>query len=145
MSRDFNEYFEGYNVPGRLKNTAIAIMRRFSIYGLCDGMYICNVIANTSGIGNGLGVFTGDGITRIPRIAKELQCAYGCNIFEEDIEELEEILSNGVLDKGKATAGIEKYIEKCKEQKKLRQDWEADIFDRRIRDAKAELQSLLTE
>lgn len=57
---DYEKMFEGYDVPSRLKETAISIMRRFTITGECDGMYICNVIAAESGIGDGEGHFTGD-------------------------------------------------------------------------------------
>ena len=77
---DYEKMFEGYDVPSRLKETAISIMRRFTITGECDGMYICNVIAAESGIGDGEGHFTGDEIFNRSEIARRLQFAYGSNI-----------------------------------------------------------------
>lgn len=86
--KNYEKYFENYEVPEHLKNTAIVIMKQFTIYGICDGMYICNIIANISGIGDGNGTFTGGSISNIPQIARNLQSAYGCNIFKEDLKEL---------------------------------------------------------
>lgn len=55
--RNYEKFFEGCDVPVQLKKTAICIMRRFTILGICDGMYICNVIAFESGFGDGKGAF----------------------------------------------------------------------------------------
>lgn len=82
----YEKYFEKYDVPEKLKKTAIAIMQRFIITGLCDGMYICNTIAYICGIGDGCGTFTGDNITDIENIARTLQACYGCNIYKDDLE-----------------------------------------------------------
>lgn len=115
------DIMKGRDVPERIGNTAIAIMRRFTITGTCDGMYICNVIAYENGIGDGQGNFTGDGnaLRNIPGTARFLQHAYGCNIYQEDIEELEEILATSAFDKSKATHGIQKYIAECRKEKKF--------------------------
>lgn len=120
--------FKGYEVPECVKNTALVIMNRFSIHGECDGMYICNCIAKTCGIGNGQGVFYSGVITNFSEIASSLQLAYGSHIFKEDIPELEEILRMGVLDKGKACNGIEKFINKCKEERNSCDEWRKEYL-----------------
>lgn len=108
--KNYNVFFEGYKIPERIKNTTIAIMQRFSINGLCDGMYISNVIAHTCGIGDGQGNFTSDEITDFEKIAVNLQSVYGCNIFKKDTRELESILETGTLNKSQAIIGLNEYI-----------------------------------
>ena len=103
---DYEKMFEGYDVPSRLKETAISIMRRFTITGECDGMYICNVIAAESGIGDGEGHFTGDEIFNRSEIARRLQFAYGSNIPSSAIPELVSILYTGHIDRRDALEGI---------------------------------------
>ena len=90
---DYMAYFDGYQVPENMKNTAIAVMKRFAIHGLCDGMYICNRIALTAGIGDGCGHFTGDTIEEVVKPAESLHAAYGCNIRKEDLPELKVMLT----------------------------------------------------
>ena len=89
---DYENFFAGYEVPKKLKETAVSIMQRFCIYGICDGMYICNRIAITCGIGDGCGHFTDDTIEDCEEAAVALQSAYGCNISKKDIPELISIL-----------------------------------------------------
>ena len=36
--RNYEKFFEGCDVPVQLKKTAICIMRRFTILGICDGI-----------------------------------------------------------------------------------------------------------
>ena len=50
--------FDGYDVPENVKTRAKNIMRRFTINGLCDGMYIANCIGMDNGTGDGKGHFT---------------------------------------------------------------------------------------
>lgn len=141
--KNYKKYFENYEVPERLKNTAIAIMKRFTIYGICDGMYICNTIAFNGGIGDGNGIFTGSSISNIPQIARKLQSAYGCNIFKEDLKELENILESGELDKTTATSGINAYISKCKKEIESNKDsWRIDYLNRCIAEATETLQMI---
>ena len=45
--------FEGHDVPEYVKKRAILILKRFTIFGLCDGMYIANTIAYENGTGDG--------------------------------------------------------------------------------------------
>lgn len=104
------------NVPENLKNTVIAIMKRFTINGWCDAMYICNTIAQYSGTGNGCGSFVSGEIKNASDIATFLQFAYGHNISKEDILELEEILRTGSLDREKTVTGIRNYIERCRQE-----------------------------
>ena len=135
----FDLQFKGYQVPERLKDTAIAIMQRFTIYGICDGMYICNKIAHTCGIGDGNGIFTGDDITEIHRVAEALQSAYGCNICKSDIEELEDIITTGKLNKEKAKRGIKKYISNCRKEMKTCDELRVDNLHQSINEAKDNL------
>lgn len=138
----FDKYFEGYKVPERIKNTTIAIMRRFTITGLCDGMYISNVIAQTCGIGDGQGNFASDEITNFEKIADSLQSAYGCNIYRKDIRELETILETGTLNKNLAITGLTEYIAVCQSEKKNCDEWQTEFLERCINNAKETIQEL---
>lgn len=135
----FGGVFEGTPVPERLKETALAIMNRFTIGGLCDGMYICNAIARTCGIGDGCFTFYSGDILNFSEVAEYLQMSYGCNIPKEDLPELEEILRTGKPDKKKSEAGIEKYIKACEAEKKTCDEWRKDYLDRCITLAKENL------
>lgn len=89
--------------PKEISDKAKAIVKRFSINGICDEMYITNTIARCNGLGDGESYFNGK--TRIvlaKQTAKEIQQAYGCNISKEDLNELENIIKGGVEDASKA-------------------------------------------
>lgn len=58
LEEHFKRMFEGHEVPGNIRRAACLAMYRFTINGICDGMYICNTIANESGCGDGQGNFT---------------------------------------------------------------------------------------
>jgi len=105
--------FSGF-VPEKLKQIALLIMRRFTIDGIWDGMYICNSIASLNEIGDGHGAFFSDEITNARRTAESLQHAYGCNIGKDDVDELEEIIKTRKLDKKKARKGLIGHIVKCR-------------------------------
>ena len=88
--------FDGHDVPGALKEIVSRIIKTWNIRGLCDGMYIANVIANDSGFGDGQSHFdmpAGASINNPGKIASWLQYAYGSNIPKTDIPKLIEILS----------------------------------------------------
>lgn len=90
--------FDGHDVPIALKEIVSQIVNTWNIRGLCDGMYIANVIANDSGFGDGQSHFdmsAGASINNPGKIASWLQYAYGSNIPETDIPKLIEILSRG--------------------------------------------------
>ena len=140
---EYAEYFNKYNVPERLKEITACIMKRFTINGLCDAMYICNVIAQENEIGDGMNNFHSDIISYPERAARCLRNAYGCNIFDEDLAELTEIIRNGMLNKEKAEAGIRKYIQKyMDEQKACKDDWRKEYLSHHIMAAKETLQML---
>ena len=111
-------YFDGYTVPERYKNIASCLIRRFDISGSSDGMYICNCLAYDSGTGDGRGKFTGDAVN-IPKCASFLQHAYACNIYPDDMQELEEILLTGELNAQKALDGLLAYIRRIRNEKPL--------------------------
>lgn len=52
--------FDGHKVPTALKEMVEKILKTWTIRGLCDGMYIANVIANESGTGDGMSHFEAD-------------------------------------------------------------------------------------
>jgi len=89
----FEEAFEGYEVPSNIRKASEEICTRFNIKGICDPMYISNVIALESGSGTGGGEFYSGEIDNIEKLAKRLQGAYGCNIRKDEIEKVIEILS----------------------------------------------------
>lgn len=47
MNKDdfFNEAFKGYVIPEDIKHAAMHICNAYGIKGICDPMYIANVIA----------------------------------------------------------------------------------------------------
>lgn len=140
--RNYEQYFEGYNVPRKIKEITINIMRRFTIYGLCDGMYISNVIAYETGLGDGEGHFTdGEGCWNIHKIAQKLKSAYGCNIDSSDLEELEGILS-GSFDEKKCKHGIQAFIKDRYEERKTCDSWRKDYVSCCIKEANLTLQEL---
>lgn len=108
------KYFEGYQVPERYKQIVSCIVRRFDLSGCCDGIYMCNLIANESGTGDGCGNFTGDAVN-IKRSALSLFRAYP--IDPDDLPELEEILETGELNPKKAIPGLRRYAKKMRAEK----------------------------
>jgi hypothetical protein len=146
LKRDYSSQFYGYHVPEGLKQIVICILRRFSINGLCDGMYICNTIASLSNIGNGAGVFSGDTVSDPVETARRLQMSYKCNIQTTDIPELAEIIQTRNLNIKKAIAGLNKYIKQCINEKKLTSDnWRSDYLTRSVRLAEDTIRELKIE
>lgn len=140
--RNYDEFFIGYKVPEKIKRTAIAIMKRFTINGLCDGLYISNIIAYTSGGGDGQGHFSNDNISNIETIASRLQSAYSCNIFKKDIREFETILELGKLNKKQALNGISEYIAVCQSEKNTCDEWRKEYLNKCINRAKETIKDL---
>ncbi len=94
--------FDGHEVPAALKTMVEEILKTWAIRGLCDGMYIANVIANESGTGDGMSHFEADAGTKVPepeRIAARLQFAYSSTIPKTDLPELVRILSHHTNEK----------------------------------------------
>lgn len=141
----FENQFKCYDVPEKIRNTAICIMRRFTIIGQCDGMYICNVIALESGIGDGQGHFTGNTDINAEKCAAALRDAYSNNIFRRDIDELEDILRTGKLDVMKAASGLRDYISSCHRDKKVCPIGREGYLDLCIQAAKKTLNELSSE
>jgi hypothetical protein len=141
--RNYDEQFKGYEVPESIKNISIQIMTRFSISGVCDGMYICNVIATTCGIGDGCGKFTDDTITKQLEIAERLQSCYGCNIMKEDIKELENIIITGNIEKEIAIPRMNKYIKQLNNEKRICDPWRVDYLNRVIDTTKQSIGELI--
>ena len=143
---DYEKMFEGYDVPSRLKETAISIMRRFTITGEGDGMYICNVIAAESGIGDGEGHFTGDEIFNRSEIARRLQFAYGSNIPSSAIPELVRILYTGHIDRKDALEGIaEQNLRWKRERANCKEDWRKDYLSKLIQESRQTFMQILEE
>lgn len=102
--------FGGYEVPESIRKRVALIMRRFTIFGSCDAMYIANVIAYENGSGDGCGHFDDYAITQVNKITRALMNAYGCNIFPEDKDALEDIIANGTLSKERMLEGLKGSI-----------------------------------
>lgn len=141
----FDNYFRCYEVPEKIRETAICIMMRFMITGQCDGMYICNLIALESGIGNGNGAFTGETDVDVEKCAAALRDAYSDNIFRRDIDELKDILRTGKLDVIKAAAGLRDYISSCYRDKKVCPIGRGVYLDFRIQAAEEIINELSAE
>lgn len=140
--KDYGKYFEGYNVPENIKKISVCIMKRFTIIGICDGMYLCNIIASENEIGDGKGNFSGHQITKFEETANTIQSCYGCNIEKEDIKELAEILKNEKLSLAKAKRGIKKFIENRKREKRNCDTWRIDYLEKLISEARQTLSEL---
>lgn len=55
----YDEAFRGYdNIPEDIKKIAIRICDAYGIRGICDPVYICNIIAVEQGRGDGKSNFT---------------------------------------------------------------------------------------
>ena len=53
----FNNVFTGYTGPANIRQLSERICRSYGISGICDPMYIANIIALELGLGNGKGKF----------------------------------------------------------------------------------------
>ena len=141
-----DDLFSGHNVPWEIKKITKCIMKRYTIFGVCDGMYISNVIGYESGIGDGEGRFSEYNESNIQnkrkRIAERLQHAYGCNIRKEDIPELEEILATGTLDTAKAKKGLREFIQACYREKKRCPEYRKDYLTTCITEANLSLHEI---
>ena len=130
---DYEKYFNGYNVPDKIKNTAIAIMKRFIIEGLCDGMYICNVIAHQNGFGDGEGhFFETDKPIDAESTAEYLMHSYSSCIYKDEKEALKNILLTGSIDRNEAYTGIKSQIRRMKEELRTCDDFRQGYINRRI-------------
>lgn len=129
MRKDFfEEAFEGYNVPKNIKRISKEICKRFAIFGICDPMYISNVIAAGSNIGNGQGDFTGDKVINSKEIAERIQSCYGCNILQDETKEIEFCLTNGFMDHEKAVIGLKSFIKRINTELRSCEDWRKEYL-----------------
>lgn len=125
-------------VPEKIKQIASLIMFRFNIEGLCDGMYICNVMANCSGSGDGCGHFSSDYINT-PLAAAALRGAYGCNIYTSDMDELCQIIDTNDLCE-ETEKNIELSMLKCKmKMESERDEWRVSYYEKELRKYKIKL------
>lgn len=53
----FAEAFKGSNVPDDIRRLSERLCVSYGIRGICDPMYIANVIARELGLGDGMGNF----------------------------------------------------------------------------------------
>ena len=138
---DYEKYFDK-DVPEYLKVRAIAIMKRFCINGLCDGMYICNVIANQNGMGNGASEFNGEEKHIDYKTAEFLQSVYGSNIFFEELSTLADILSTGKLNMFETRKALIQRIALFKKEIKRCDEWRVDYLKNCIKNAQSVLETL---
>jgi hypothetical protein len=131
MRQDFfNKAFDGYEVPKKIKDISTEICIRFAITGVCDPMYISNVIATENNIGDGEGNFTGDIIINVTETAERLQGAYGCNILKSEIREIEYCLENGKFLRGKAIDGLCAFKLRIEQELTTCDEWRVDYLNR---------------
>ena len=131
----FEENFNGYEVPEKLKAVAIAIMKRFVLTGVCDGMYIANVLAEESGMGDGQSHFNGRNLEISPSAADFLMGAYRSNI--DSREDLDEIIRTGALSADKMRNGLQGLLKELKAEKRTCDEVRKPYVQRRINYGKA--------
>lgn len=107
------------SVPLHLIESASLISFRWNINGICDGMYIANVIAHARDEGDGESHFTFEGpsefvkdnngemVDSAEKAAQHLIQAYGCNIPKEDRPELIRIIKERNLDLEQSMHGMQ--------------------------------------
>jgi len=93
----FNKAFKSYNVPVNIRNISENICREFNIKGICDTMYISNVIAVKLGIGDSCGNFNDNkpNLENVNKLAERLKYSYGCNI--DSLELTKSIIMRNVI------------------------------------------------
>ncbi len=137
--RNYEELFIGYDVPEHLKSMAINVIKRFTINGCCDGMYICNVVADQNNMGDGFNHFNGKEHVIDRTTAVFLQNAYRCNIMPDEVDELLDIL-NGRVDTYMFKRGLERSIKRFKDEKRrcnrVYDDWRIDYLNKCIKSAR---------
>ena len=86
---------EKNKIPYKICMAAELVCKRFCITGVCDKMYICNVIAHTSKNGDGEGHFDENPvITNYTEIARKIQFAYSSLITYAEVSEMAYIMEN---------------------------------------------------
>lgn len=103
MKKEILNYYENkckafskYDVPEKLKQIAALIMFRFNMEGICDGMYLCNVMAHQSGSGDGCCSFTSDYVDHSVA-ADVIFEAYKTNVSLDEKEELSYMIEHVAL------------------------------------------------
>ena len=123
--------FEGYEVPEKLKQTASLIMFRFNIEGICDGMYLCNVMAHQSGSGDGCGSFTSDYVNT-DIAADAISGAYKTNISSNEREELSYMIEHNALSK-QVIQNMESSLDRWKNMLRQNHDeWRTSYLEKNI-------------
>ncbi len=135
----YQKMFEGYKVPENVKKTACMVMFRFTVIGVCDGMYICNTIAHESGFGDGKGNFTEPASINACKSAEAIQDAYAQNISCYALDELVLILDTGRLDYSMARTGILRDIRELREQRRRAANWRRQYLDMEIEQKQKDL------
>jgi len=92
----FTEAFKGYNVPSNIRNISEGICNEFNIKGICDPMYISNVVAVELNLGDGCGNFNNNkpNFDNVSKLAERLKFCYGYNI--NNLEKLKSIILGGI-------------------------------------------------
>ena len=115
-------------VPEKIRKSAELICERFCITGVCDAMYLCNLIAYESGNGDGNGYFKEEPvITRYLDIARNIQYAYRSLITYAEAAEVAYIMEHLAINPVFAIPSLkeakkryEKELEICKETNQIR-------------------------
>lgn len=123
LEERFKRMFEGHEVLGNIRRAACLVLYRFTITGICDGMYICNTIAHESGCSDGQGDFTEPAKIDTWGPARTIQSSYSGNIGQGDINELAVTLESGRLDYSMARAGMLRDMRELKRQHTSADPW----------------------
>lgn len=143
LEKRYVKMFEGSKVPDNIRRAVCLVLYRFTINGICDGMYICNTIAHESGSGDGQGNFTEPARIDAWKAAKAIWDAYGCNIGHDETDELAVLLDTGRLDYSAARAGMLRGIRALKNQHISADPWRKDYVAKQLEQKEKDLALLI--
>lgn len=132
-----DRYYTG--TPVVLKKISSLIRHRFCINGICDAMYICNVLGYEFGMGDGESHFISENIptnANYEKAAKYLQNAYGCNIAKSEITELSDIIRTEKIDFDLAIDGLRRFLKERKQELVRCDEWRKDYLKKDIAETK---------
>ena len=136
------ESLEDYDVPEGIKRISTAICERFIIRGICDPMYIANLIAYKNGGGDGKGQFSKlDFSIDASETAKIIQGCYGHNITPFNLTELKAIIDfDGRIEHNTAFNGLMGFIKRLNVESEQssdqrRKDYLADCINEALKQA----------
>jgi len=90
-----------YVIPPRIRKISEHICRHYSINGVCDPMYIANMVGMCFNVGDGRGHFDNDVAlidpSRLKHLVGRIMGAYGCIIGKGDAKILASIIKQAAI------------------------------------------------